>query len=141
MRLWWPAKAFARWRLVSVALSEDDEVAVEVAEPEFAVVCVGIKVNVDLDLRCGLSAAADECVEVIDLEPKCHPVASRVRGIGQPAVVMLDVVAMQLENQHSVDEQSLVLLAAVVAERAKDPLIPAAGGWDVGDRDQWLGAD
>jgi hypothetical protein len=59
-------------------LGKDDEVAVEVAEPDLAMTSVRIDVYVGHDLYLGLSDPAYRSVEGIDLEPDRHAVAGRL---------------------------------------------------------------
>jgi len=47
----------------------------------------------------------DRIVEVVDLEPERHAVAVRPRwGVSDPAVVVLDVEAVQLQHERLVAE-------------------------------------
>jgi hypothetical protein len=51
---------------------------------------------------CG---ALDRIVEVVDLEPERHAVAVGPRpGVADPAVVVLDVEAVQLQDERSIAE-------------------------------------
>jgi hypothetical protein len=51
---------------------------------------------------------------------------------------MIDVKAMQLEDQKTSCFQSFVLVPAVIALAAKQSLIPAAAGFDISDGNQGL---
>jgi hypothetical protein len=49
---------------------------------------------------CG---ALDRIVEIVDLEPERHAVAVRPRrGVADPAVVVLDVEAVQLQHERPI---------------------------------------
>jgi hypothetical protein len=77
--------------------------------------------------------------EIVDLEPEQHPIAIwLVILIPDRTVVMIDIKAMQLEDQNTSRFQSFVLVPTVIALAAKQSLIPAAAGFDISDGNQGL---
>jgi hypothetical protein len=95
-----------------------------------------------LDLGSELLHACQRRVEVIHLEPQHHAVAPRpdVR-IAQRAVMVLDLPAVQLEDEPSVAvDQPFIVGSAVVAARPEQPLEPCTCGFDVVDCEEWLWA-
>src|SRR6185369_10220742 len=70
---------FAMLRLLNLAVRarDDDDVAVEILEPELAVRRCGVDVRLQNDLRTELARPADDVVEVVHLEPDEHAVSDR----------------------------------------------------------------
>lgn len=94
------------------------------------------------DLGVQFLGAPDHGVEVINLEPQKHAVAIWfVRSVPDWQVVVLDLEAMELKNQHAVGNEPLVLGPAMGAPTPEETLIPAATRFDVGDGDQGLRTD
>lgn len=99
---------------------------------------VGIDVHVCDELGLELVDPSHGRVKVVDLKPDRHPVTERLAGIANRAVMMLGLELMQLQDEIAIDQQLLVLAAAVTPFGAKRCLIPAAGGLDVSDSDHRL---
>ena len=89
-----------------------------------------------------LLRAFDRRVEVIHVEPQEHTVAPRPDvWIAQRAVMVLDLPAVQLEDEPSVAvDQPFIVGSAVVAARPEQPLEPCTGGFDIVDCEEWLWA-
>lgn len=64
-----------------------------------------------------LGDAGDRCIEVVDFKPQEHAIAiGPVIRIADWPVVVLDLKAVQLEDQHTLRrDQSLIFRPAVVA--------------------------
>ena len=90
------------------------------------------------DWRPQLRHTGRRIIEVADFEPEQHPIAVGQRGIADRTVVMLDVPAMQLEEQAIVLDEALVLWATVAAPAPQKTLVPAATCLDITDADQGL---
>ena len=90
------------------------------------------------DLRLQLRHPGRRIIEVADFEPEQHPIAVGKRGIADRTVVMLDVPAMQLEEQAIVLDEALVLRATVAAPAPQKTLVPTATCLDITDADQGL---
>ncbi|HEX4337298.1 MAG TPA: hypothetical protein VH062_15385 [Polyangiaceae bacterium] len=80
------------WPLVA---GENDEISVEIAQPDLTVAGVGVQVHVGDDAGLHFPDACDRGIEIVDLEPHCDTVAHRDAGIGEYAVVMLDLERVQ----------------------------------------------
>jgi hypothetical protein len=91
------------------------------------------------DLGLHLGSAGDGGVEVVKLEPQENAVAVRfVITVTDRPVVVLHVEAVQLQNEPTGPDQSLVLRAAVRAAATQEPLVPSTTGCDVADGDEGL---
>ena len=90
------------------------------------------------DLRLQLRHPGRRIIEVADFEPEQHPIAVGQCGIADRTVVMLDVPAMQLEEQAIVLDEALVLRATVAAPAPQKTLVPTATCLDITDADQGL---
>src|SRR5215218_2651380 len=136
---------------LAVGAGDDDGVAVGVRDPELAVsgavalALGGVAVRWSDDGRGEPLGALHGRVEVGDVaEPQQDAVADLAVRVADAPVVVLDLAVVELQHQHAVGEQPLVLWAAVVALQAEELLIPAAGGLDVAHREHGLrlsGAD
>jgi hypothetical protein len=94
------------------------------------------------DLDSHFAGALDHGVEVVDLEPEQETIAvGPVVAVGDRAVVVLGVEAVELQDELIIEAEPLVVRAAVIAAKAEEALIPAAAGLDVGDRDERLRAN
>src|SRR5262245_1867749 len=92
------------------------------------------------DVGVQLGGASDRRVNVVDLEPQEHAVAvGPVIRVADRPVVVCDLEAVQLEDQHAVRDQALVLAAAVRALTAEEALVPPTAHFDIGHRDKGLG--
>lgn len=92
-------------------------------------------------LGAQLTGAFDGGVEVVDFEPQQDAVAVRMGlWITDPAVVVIDLPVMELHDQLTVGDETLVLRSAMVAVTAEQLLVPPATGFDVAYRDQRLGS-
>ena len=79
-------------------------------------------------------------VEVFHLEPQEHTIAvGSVGAIADRAVMVLDIKAVQLQNERATLHQLLILLAAVNPAATQQALIPATAGFDIRDTDERLG--
>jgi hypothetical protein len=95
----------------------------------------------EYDLGLQRPGSGEGRVEVVNLEPDENPVTiGFVLGITDRAVVMRHLEPVQLKYELVIHHQSLVLRPAVRALTAQEVLVPPAAGFDVADRDQWLGA-
>jgi len=92
------------------------------------------------DLRLQLGGAASRCLKIDDLKPQEHTVSRREVRVADPAVMMLNIPAMQLKNQAAGRNQSLILRTAVIAPTAEQPLIPATTRLNVTHTDKGLRA-
>src|SRR5437879_5480209 len=71
-------------------------------------------------------------VEVAGLKPEQHPISVWLEiGVSDGAVMVLDLPAVQLQDQPAIRYQPLILGAAVRALTTQETLIPAAAGLDV----------
>ena len=106
--------------------------------PALAIGRVAVARQHDLDVHIG--SALDDRVEVIDLEPEQHaiPVWS-VGAIADGAVFVLDVEAVQLQDEAAVLHELLIGAAAVGSAAPQQALIPPAAGFDIRDTDERLG--
>jgi hypothetical protein len=64
----------------------------------------------------------------------------RGTGDGWVEVVVFDLKAVQLEDQRTIRDQSLIFRATVRALTAEEALVPLATRFDIGHRDEGLGA-
>ena len=130
----------------SVRTGDDDGVTVRVAHPALpvirAAVAVGrIAVAGHNYLDSHFIGALDDGVEVVDLEPEEDAIAvGFVTAVGDGAVVVVGVEAVELEDEVVVETETLILSAAVVGAKAEEVLIPAAAGFDIRDNDERLRA-
>jgi hypothetical protein len=134
-----------RPRRLAVRARENNQIAVGVAQPYLAMVRTAgtvrrVTVRRQDDLSSQRPRAIHRGVKVIDLKPQRDTVAIGLgREIADLAMVMLDVEGVQLEHEHAVAKQPLVLLATVPALAVQKLLVEATGPRDVSHRDQGLG--
>jgi hypothetical protein len=68
-------------------------------------------------------------------------VAGRLVGwIADPTMVMFNLESMQLKDQNTVRDQSLIFCTTVRTLAAEQTLVPAAARLDIGHRNKGLGA-
>lgn len=92
------------------------------------------------DLGFHFDGASEGGIEVLELKPKDDAVAVGFEiWIAERAMVVLDFPAVELENEGAIVNEAFVFRTAVIAFQAKEALIPAAGGFDVGRADEGLG--
>lgn len=92
-------------------------------------------------LDAHLTGALHDGIEVVGLEPKQKAVAvGFVGAVGDGAVMVLGLEAVELEDELVVEAQALVVRAAVIAAQTEEALVPAAAGFDIGDGDERLRA-
>ena len=92
------------------------------------------------DLSFQFGGAGDSGIEVVDFKPQQYAVAIRlVFRITDLPMVVLDLKAVQLEDQHTCRDQSLIFRPAVRALTTEETLVPPAARFDIGHRDQGLG--
>jgi hypothetical protein len=78
-------------------------------------------------------------IEVVDFKPQEYAVAIRlVIGITDWPVVVSDLKTVQLEDEHTMRNQSLIDRTTVCAPTAQQALIPLAARFDIGHRDEGL---
>jgi hypothetical protein len=141
-QLQWPLALLRR----AIRARQHDDIAVRIAQPAFpvvgAIVALGrVAVARHDDLGLHLGRAQHGRVEIIGLEPEQDAVAIRlVIGIANRPVMVFDVEAVQLQDQHAMRGQSLIFMAAMRAIAAKQALIPPAAGLDIGNGNEGLGA-
>ena len=82
----------------------------------------------------------DGGVKVVDFEPQQDAVAARAGvRVTNRAVVVIHSPVVELHDQLTVGDETLVLRSTVVAVTAEQLLVPPATGFDVAYRDQRLG--
>jgi hypothetical protein len=92
------------------------------------------------NLNLHLDDALHDCVKIFHLEPKQHTIAvGFVSAIADGAVMVLDLKAVQLQDELAILHQLLILPAAMSPAATEQALIPAAAGFNIGDTDEWLG--
>ena len=91
---------------------------------------------------CAHFGSALHCrVEVIHLEPEQHTISvGSVGAIAEGAVMMLDLKAVQLQDELAILHHLLILPAAVSSAAVQQALIPPAAGFNIRDADERLGA-
>jgi hypothetical protein len=78
-------------------------------------------------------------IEVVDFKPQQYAVAIRlVLRITDRPMVVFDLKAVQLEDQRTIRDQTLIFRTAVRALTAEEALVPPATRFDVGHRDEGL---
>jgi hypothetical protein len=131
----------------AIGAGDHDGVSVGIAYPALPMVGAAVVVirriavtrKNDLDLH--FRGALHGSVEVVYFEPEQHSVAvGFVGGIGDGAVVVFDIEAMQLKDEHAVFYELLVVRAAVSAATTEQSLIPATAGLDICDANKRLRA-
>lgn len=71
-------------------------------------------------------------VKIVQFKPEENPISIRPKfGIPERTVMVLDVPIVQLEDQISVRDQSLIIRPAVIALTAKETLIPTTARFDI----------
>lgn len=91
------------------------------------------------DFDAHFSGALHYCVKIFHFKPQEQAISIRlVVTIRDPAVVMLDFKAVQLENDLAAPDQLLVFPASVIAATAKKLLIPPAARFHICNSDQRL---
>jgi hypothetical protein len=90
------------------------------------------------DLRTQVARPRNGAIEVVRLELQQRAVAVGLGGIADRPMVVLNPPVVQLKDQLPVPHEALVLGTAVRAVAVEEPLIPAAAGLDVGNRDEGL---
>src|SRR5216683_7090971 len=125
---------------VAVGASQHHDVALRIAEPDFAVSRGRVDLRPLEDRSPERAGARDRRVEVADLEPEQDPVAVGPEvGVSQVRMIV-GVPGVQLEDERPGRvHELLVLVAAVAARAAEELLVPAAAGRYVANRDQRLG--
>lgn len=82
-----------------------------------------------------LCGTGDRRVEVVDLEPEEHAVAVRpVSRVADRPMTVLHLEAVELEDQHTVRAEALVLPATVGALASEQSLVPLAARLDIRDK-------
>jgi hypothetical protein len=79
-------------------------------------------------------------VKIVDFKPQQDTVAiGLVIRIADRPVVVFDLKAVKLEDQHTVRDQSFIFRPTVRAPTADETLVSPATRFDVGHRDEGLG--
>ena len=81
-----------------MGVGEDDEVPVEIADPDLPMASVRVEVYVGDDLGGNVADPADRGVEIVDLEPDRNAVAERLLRVSNRTVVMTDLKPVQLQD-------------------------------------------
>jgi hypothetical protein len=91
-----------------------------------------------LDIHIG--GALHDRIKIFHLEPEHHPIAiGSVGAIANGTVMMLNVEAMQLQDEPAILHQLLILPATVNSPATQQVLIPAAAGFNICRTDKRLG--
>jgi hypothetical protein len=127
----------------AVRTSEDDRVAVGIAQPDFpmvgtAVVIGWVAVARQDDLRLQFGGADNSGVEVSNFKPEKHAVSGRELRIANPAVMILFLPGVELKDQLAVGNEALVVRTAVGTLTAKKTLIPATARLNISRANQGL---
>lgn len=127
---------------LAVGAGDDDGVAVQVFDPDFAAsgsaaLAFGwVSMWCSQELCAELLRACHYAVEVGDVaEPQQHAIAELMVRVADQPVVVFDLAVVELKNQDSIGEESFVLGSSVAALQTEELLIPAAGCFDIADRD------
>jgi hypothetical protein len=92
------------------------------------------------NLGIHLRRTGDGFVKVVDLKPQQNTIAIRlVVRIADRSVVVIDLNAVQLQDQPVIRHQSLIFRAAVRALAPEQTLVPAAARFDIGHCNEGLG--
>ena len=91
------------------------------------------------DLNFHLCSTPHNRIEIVHFEPQQHTIAIRPVGrIGNASMMVLDLKAVQLQDERAILHQLLILFAAMAAAATQQALIPAAAGFDIHDANEWL---
>jgi hypothetical protein len=108
-----------------------DGVAFRIMQPAFPVGVLTAMARFD-HLSLHLFGTRNGGVEIVQFKPKENTISIRPKfGIPEWTVMVLDVPIVQLEDQISMGDQSLIIWPAVVALTAKETLIPTTARLDV----------
>ena len=130
---WTFARASLRSPLLCRALRarKHDRVAIRIAQPAFPVRVLTAMARLE-DVGFHLLGTRNSGVEIFQLKPEEDTIAVRPKlGIPKSTVMVLDLPIVQLEDQISVRDQSLVIRPAVAALAAKEALIPTTARLDI----------
>ena len=117
---------------------QHDDVAFRITQPAFPVGVLTAMARFD-DLSFHLFGTRNRGVEIVQFKPKKNSIAIRPKiGIPEWTVMVLDVPVVQLEDQISARDQSLIIRPAVVALTAEETLIPTTARLDVMHADEGL---
>lgn len=128
-----------------VGAGQDDRVPVRVPQPDLPVVRSPVAVRRvavagENDLGLESRDPARNLIKVVDLKPEQDTVAiGPVSRITDWIVVVSDAKTMQLEDEHAIGNQPLILGSTVRALAAEEVLVPAAARFDIGHRNERLG--
>lgn len=117
---------------------ENDGVAVRVAQPAFPVGILAAMPRFE-DVRLHLFGPGHGRVEIGQFEPQENTISIGSKfGISKWTVMVLDSPIVQLEDQLSVRDESLIIRPTVVAAATKEALIPATTCLNVMDANERL---
>lgn len=92
------------------------------------------------DLGFQFGGTGESCIEVVDFKPQEYAVSiGLVVRITDRPVVVFDLKAVQLEDQHAIGDEPLVFCPAVRALTTEEALVPPAARLDICHRDKGLG--
>jgi len=115
----------------TVRTGQHDDVALRITQPALPVGVLTAMARFD-DVSFHLLRPRHNRVEIIQFKPKENAISVRSKiGIPEWTVMVFDAPMVQLEDQRSVRDQSLVIRPTVAALTAKETLIPATARLDV----------
>jgi len=77
-------------------------------------------------------------VKVLDLKPQQDSISMSQFRIPNGAVMMIDVPAVQLQEQLAMRHQLLVLASAMAALASQEPLVPATARFNISNTNEGL---
>lgn len=117
---------------------QHDGVPIRITQPAFPVGVLTAMAWFD-DLSIHPFGPRNRSVEIIQFKPKENTVSIRPKfGIPEQTVMVLDVPIVQLEDQISVRDQSLIIRPAVITLTAKETLIPTTARFDIMNANEGL---
>jgi len=117
---------------------QHDGVAFRVTQPAFPVGVLTAMARFE-DLRFQLLGTDNRGVEIVEFKPQEHAIAVGFEiWIAEPTVLMFHLPSVQLKNQPAVQNEPLILSAAMPTLKAKETLIPAAARFHVTHANQGL---
>lgn len=140
-----PLEGYVTLRRRAVRAGDHDGVAVRIAQPAFPMVRATITgwwvaMTGQGDLGIHLRRAGNGFIKVVDLKPQQNTIALRlVVRIADRSVVVIDLDAVQPQDQPVIRDQSLIFRAAVRALAPEQTLVPAATRFDIRHCDEGLG--
>jgi len=85
------------------------------------------------NLDTHFSGALHDCVKIVDLEPKQHPISVwLVIAIADRTVMVFHFEAVQLKDKLPIRDQLFIRGAPMIAEAAQQTFIPSAACFHIG---------